>query len=248
MRISLGIIVTLIVLQVCSLPAYSQDKSVSLAYLSYPPYYAADLPNGGPLTEIVEAAFISQGYQVSRKQLPWSRALQWTQDGKYDALYSAWYRQDREEFFAFSEPLPGNELVLFKRKNSDISFKTYADLKPYKIGIVRGYANPPGFDEAGLMLEAVTSDKQNLLKLAGSRIDLVLADKALGNYVLATEMPSAKGALIDWIEPPLAVEKQYLMFSKKATDYMKKKEDFDRGLKLITDSGKLQSIIDRHGL
>ena len=121
------------------------------------------------------------------------------------------------------------------------------DLKPYSIGVVRGYANPPGFDEAGLNLAAVTTDKQNLLKLADERIDLALVDKAVGKYILKTELPVDAAALIDWIEPPLKIENQYIIFSKKAADFRLKHEAFNKGLQAITESGELQRILEKHG-
>lgn len=248
MKKTLISILTIFTLHLWSPFLLSEEKNVSLSYVSYPPYYDKDLELGGPLSEIIVAAFADQGYRVRREQLPWSRAIKWTEEGKFDGLYSAWYREEREEHFAFSSPLPGNELVLFKQKKTQISFKDYKDLKPYSIGVVRGYANPPGFDEADLNLAAVTTDKQNLLKLADSRIDLALVDKALGKYILKTELPSDKASQIDWIEPPLKVENQYLMFSKKAPDYQQKLEAFNKGLKVITENGELQRILEKHGI
>lgn len=225
-----------------------KTKLVSLSYVSYPPYYDEQLPLGGPLTEIIEAAFKLEGYQVKREMLPWSRAIKWTEKGNYDALYTAWYREEREQSFAFSDPLPGNELVLFKLKKSNISYKEYKDLAPYSIGVVRDYANPPSFDGAGLNLAPVTSDKQNILKLADERIDLALSDKALGKFIMRTELKPEKADKIDWLEPPLIIEPQYLMFSRQAKDYQVKLKAFNTGLKKLTDSGELDRIIKKHGL
>ncbi len=237
----------LLVLQTWSLLVIAEDKMVSLSYVSYPPYYDENLENGGPLSEIIETAFANQGYFVKLEQLPWSRAFKWTEEGKFDGLYGAWYRVEREADFVFSDPLPGNELVLFKHKKLQLSFNDYKGLKPYSIGVVRAYANPPGFDEAGLNLETVTTDKQNLLKLADARIDLALVDKALGKYIIKKELPAEKAAELDWVEPPLKIENQYLMFSKKAPDYRLKQEAFNKGLQAITDSGELQRILEKHG-
>lgn len=227
--------------------ALANEKSVSLSFVDYPPYYSQDLQNDGPISEIIALAYKKQGYKVSTEQLPWARALEWTKEGKYDGIYTAWYREDRKEHFAFSSPLPANEIVLFKHKNTQVNFKSYADLKPYLIGIVRGYANPPGFDDAGLKTAAVTSDKQNLLKLSDSRIDLALVDKATGNHIIRTKIPAMQEKL-DWVSPPLKVDPQYIMFSRKAPNFETKLNDFNAGLKQITDSGELQEILDKHGL
>jgi polar amino acid transport system substrate-binding protein len=225
----------------------AQEKQISLSYVNYPPYYGETLENGGPITEIIVSAFNKQGYSVSLELLPWSRALEWTKEGKYDGIFTAWFREERKEFFAFSSPLPANEVVLFKLKERDISYQNYSDLKPYSIGVVRGYANPQGFDEAGLKLAAVTTDKQNFMKLAGSRIDLALADKATGKYLIKTEIPDMVDK-IDWIEPPLKIDTQHIMFSKQAAHYLRKLEDFNKGLATITASGELENILQKHGM
>ena len=226
---------------------HASDKSVSLSFIDYPPYYGKQLDNDGPISEIIQLAYKTQGYTVTAEQLPWSRALEWTKEGKYDGIYTAWYRKDREHDFAFSAPLPANEVVLFKHKNNKVTYQQYTDLKPYVIGVVRGYANPPGFDEANLKTAAVTSDKQNLLKLADSRIDLALVDKALGMHIIRSKIPDMQDQL-DWVEPPLKVEPQYIMFSRRALDFEKKLADFNAGLQQITDSGDLQKILNKHGM
>ncbi len=246
MKRTLTLILILLSLQTAYSKLLAEEKTVSLSYVSYPPYYSEDLQNGGPLSEIIVAAFADQGYSVKREQLPWSRAIKWTADGKYDGIYTAWYRVERESDFVFSTALPGNELVLFKHKKHQISYKEFTDLKGYSIGVVRGYVNPPGFDNAGLDLAEVTTDKQNILKLSDARIDLALLDKALGNYILRTELPPEKAMEIDWIEPTIKIEPQYVMFSKKAKNYLEKQEAFNRGLKSLTESGELKRIFERH--
>ena len=128
MKKSLITLISLISLSIFVCSALAQEKNVSLSYVSYPPFYGKAMENGGPITEIIVQAFKVQGYQVKLEQLPWSRALEWTKEGKYDGIYSAWFREDREEFFVFSDPLPANEIVLFKHKNKDITHQEYADL------------------------------------------------------------------------------------------------------------------------
>lgn len=223
------------------------ERSISLSYLDYPPFCGEKLLNGGPMTEIITAAFQNQGYAITLEQLPWSRALKWTKEGDFDGIFTAWYRDARLEDFSYSSPLPDNQLVLFKRKTDNIQYEKLEDLKPYSIGVVRGYANPPNFEAANLNLEVVNTDRQNLLKLSQSHIDLALIDKEVGRYILRSEFPEIADKL-DWIEPAIHTEKQYLMFSKARPDYEQKREDFNLGLKNIKASGLYQTILTKHGL
>ncbi len=223
------------------------ERRVLLAATEYPPYYGAKLPNQGVITEIIREAFKQSGYAVVIRFLPWKRALEATRRGEFDALYSAWYREDRTRWFAFSEPLPiANQIGFFKRVDRRIAYRSIADLKPYKIGIVRGYSNPVEFDRAGLDTEAVTDDRLNMKKLAIGRLDLVLIDRVIGQHIIDTELPESAG-LLEWINPPLKTDEQYLIFSKKAAEFSAKRKAFNQGLRHIVGTGKAARIIKRHG-
>jgi polar amino acid transport system substrate-binding protein len=222
-------------------------KQVMLATTEYPPYYGELLPDQGVITEIIREAFKHAGYEVKIKFLPWKRALEMTRQGEFNALFTAWYREDREQWFGFSDPLPiANEIGFYKRKDCKISYRTIEDLRPYKIGIVRGYSNPAEFDKAKLDTEEVTEDRLNIQKLAVGRIDLALIDKIIGQHIIDTELPESAQKL-DWLDPPLKIDDQYLMFSKKFDDYREKIADFNRGLHQIIEAGIVKAIIIKHG-
>jgi polar amino acid transport system substrate-binding protein len=222
-------------------------KQATLAATEYPPYYGELLPNQGVITEIIREAFKHVGYEVKIKFLPWKRALEMTRQGEFDALYTAWYREEREQWFGFSEPLPiANVIGFYKRKDRKISYRTLEDLRPYKIGIVRGYSNPVEFEQAKLDTEEVTEDRLNIQKLAVGRIDLALIDKIIGQHIIDTELPESAQKL-EWLNPPLKIDNQYLIFSKKCDDYREKIEDFNRGLHQIIEAGIVKAIIVKHG-
>lgn len=150
-------------------------------------------------------------------------------------------------WFDFSDPLPiANQIGFFKRSDRPISYRTIEDLRPYKIGIVRWYSNPVAFEQAGLDTEAVTDDRLNMKKLAAGRIDLVLIDKVIGHCIIETELPESAHRL-EWLEPTLNTDDQYVIFSRAVEDFDKKRSDFNRGLKQIIQSWAVQAIIERHG-
>ena len=222
------------------------EQKINLSATEWPPYYGKDLKNNGFITEIIRAVFRRVGYEVAVDFLPWKRALHDTKAGKYDGLFTVWYRKEREQWFVFSRALPPNEVVLFKRKDKNISFKNYQSLKPYRIGVVRGYATPPGFDEAKLKTSEVNSDELNLRKLHKDRIDLALTDKITGMHIIKKKMPEAADAL-EWMQPSLHIEIQHLVISKKAKNYQKKLQDFNRGLEQLEQDGTLKAILEAHG-
>lgn len=233
---------------VCLVNAPVQASEINLLTVDYSPFYGPNLPNEGPITEIVTAAFKKADYQVKVKYVPWARAMADAKAGKADGLHGAWYAKEREQWFVYSDKLPGNEIVLYKRKGSGPqAFIGYADLQPYKLGVVRGYVNPPDFDAANLRTEEANSDKLNLTKLAKERVDLILIDRAIAKHILANELAEYKDQL-EAVEPPLTIEYLYMLISKESANYQQKVDDFNRGLEALTEEGGVDEIMKRHNL
>jgi len=245
--IAWGILLTSLI-SICLWPhTAGAERQILLAATEYPPYYGAKLHNQGVITEIIREAFKRSGYEVEIRFLPWKRALEATRRGEFDALFTAWYRENRTQWFDFSDPLPiANQIGFYKRVNRHIAFRSIEELRPYKIGIVRGYSNPVDFDQAGLDTEAVTDDRLNMKKLAAGRIDLVLIDRVIGQYIIDTDLPESAN-LLEWIDPPLKTDDQYLIFSKNVSDFAVKRAAFNRGLRHIIKTGQVRKIITRHG-
>ena len=238
----------LIWILLCVPVAQAGARDIKLMTTEYPPYYAPSLPNGGPITELVVEAFRKVGHRASIDFVPWVRAMEYAKAGKVDGLHGAWHSKEREQWFAFSERLPGGELVLFKRKGSQPDmFTSYAELRPYTIGIVREYRNPEAFEAANLRTDEAISDSVNLMKLAKRRVDLVLIDRALANFLLLTELIEYSTQL-EAVEPPVEVLPMYLLISRKIHGHVEIANDFNRGIKLLRAEGSIERILQRHGM
>ena len=235
-------------LAAASLLSPANAERVRLVTVEYPPYYGPDLPNDGPITEIVAEAYARVGFALEVEFMPWVRALRDAKAGRVDGVLGGWHSEERERWFLFSEPLPGNEIVLYKRKGTPPqTFTGYESLRDYKIGTVRGYRNPPEFDAANLRTEAADSDKVNLIKLANARVDLVLIDRAMAKFILATEL-SRHDAALEAVEPPLDFPPLYVLISMQAGEHRKKLDALNEGLKLLQAEGAVREIMKRHGM
>ncbi len=226
--------------------AVAEGRKLDIAATEYPPFYGEEMEGQGFMSEIILEAFDRAGYQADVKFMPWKRALETTKKGKHDGLYTVWYRPEREEWFVYSDALPANELVFFKRKGDDISFSGYEDLKPYTIAVVRGYAAPPGFEEAGLTTAEGKDDEENLRKLRKGRVDLALIDRIVAQHTINRVMPDAAEQLV-WLEPPVHVEVQYLVLSKAADDHQAILAAFNGALAEMRADGTLVGIMAKHG-
>lgn len=227
--------------------AFSSDKVIKLATLNWEPYVEKNLENHGFTSEIVSEVFKKAGYQVEIHFMPWARVLTEVKTGEYDAMYPAYYSEERARTFALSNSIARGLLVLYKRSSDTILYKTLMDLKPYKIGVVRGYVNTPKFDSAVyLNKKIVNSDKQNLLKLLTGRIDLAVIDNYTAKRIIKTDIPQAIEKL-EFLEPPLENKGLYVGFSKAIKDYPKVLKDFNQALNDMINKGLIDDIVKKHG-
>ncbi|WP_158228920.1 substrate-binding periplasmic protein [Chitinimonas sp. BJB300] len=168
--------------------AFSQkvqaEELLQFVTTEYPPYTTTNMPNGGVITAIATEAFKRSGYNINVTILPWARALREGTEGRVDGIVAIWHSKEREQWFIYSNPIAPNQIGFYKRVDSSISYKKLSDLKPYTIGTVRGYANPPAFDEAKLNVVDAVDDETNLRKLGAKRLDLVLIDKGVAQYLI----------------------------------------------------------------
>jgi polar amino acid transport system substrate-binding protein len=226
----------------------AQSRRLVFASTEFPPYYAQDLPQYGPISEIVTAACEHMGYTVEFRFYPWARALSLGELGTVDGLSGIWISKERERSFLFSNPLPGNTIILMKRAGSGPSrFTSLESLGSLRIGTVRGYVNPAGFDEAALNVEAVTEDLQNLKKLQAHRLDLVLIDREVGRHLIQRKLPEAMNAFEE-LTPPLEYKNLYLAIPRQNPAAAEIVEAFNRGLEWITRQGQLKAILAKHGM
>ena len=225
------------------LDCIAQD-TVLLGASEYPPYYSERLLNQGFITEIAVAAFEAVDYEVEVQFKPFSRVYEESKFGSLDGLVALWFTKDRAQWFAFSDPLPPNELGFYKLINNTTQFTTYSELGRTKVGIVRSYANPEGFDEANLNTFEVEEDYRLILLLKYRRIDLALMDRRVGAFLIKNKYPELVDQTV-FVEPPLQVKYQHIAFSKKKKGYEKRLKDFNRGLNIIKKNGMLDKILKK---
>ncbi len=220
-------------LMATSLPCWSDTtatgsalKTVSLVTSKFPPYKDPELPDNGLLVAITRAALEKVGYELTITYRPWARVLVEIESGSYDGILGVWYREQRQAWLAYSQPIGVNRVMLFK--HTGLAFK-FNSLKPYTIGVVRGYATTAEFIAANLNVEDVTSDEQNVHKLVNRRIDFTLMDELVMYNLLKKKYPD-----LDVIEEVgLVVEREetFVGFSKDAVGFAQKLIDFNIGLR-----------------
>ncbi|MCK5096791.1 MAG: transporter substrate-binding domain-containing protein [Desulfobacteraceae bacterium] len=221
-------------------------ETIRIATLNWEPYIGQQLTNEGVMAEITREAFKRLGYMVEYNYLPWKRAVVMAEKGEYDGYFPAYWSKQREEKSIFTEVILSGPVGFFKIKKHIISFNKLEDLIPYRIGIVHGFVNTPAFDAADyLKKEVVTTDLQNIQKLLKHRVDLIVADKFVGFYLINKFIPHMKGQ-IEFIFPPLQNKELYICMSKKTKNVNEKVKAFNKGLKEIKKDGTFANILQKY--
>lgn len=226
------------------LAAICHAQTLTLIATEFPPYTAEALPEQGFFTAIARASFKAVGYDTKVVFAPWARVMAQMKQGQYDAVLAVWYQTEREQFLAFTDPLWTNRIGFFGRSDGEIDVHRLSALKPYTIGVVRDYANPPEFEAAHLNTEPAVDDLTNLRKLLAGHVDLALIDKTLAEFLIRTRMPEANERL-SWLEPPVASMPLYVGLARKRHGYQQRLDDFNRGLSIIRHNGEYDRIVKR---
>lgn len=225
-------------------PAFA-GRELHLVATNYPPFYAEGLAEQGGVAQVVKEAFKRQGYHATVKFYPFARATLLVKTGQADGIIGLWYRKEREQWAYFSSPIQPVQIVFYKRKDAPLNFSQLSELKPYTIGIGRGYANPPEIFAAGLTTEEGNSDEMNLKKLFLKRIDLVLIGHNLARYLIQ-QGPAEYVDAFEQVGPPIATEVFHLGASLMVDDHQKLVADFNQGLEKMRLDGRLSEILDQY--
>lgn len=201
---------------------------------------------GGFLEEITKSAYSAVGYNIQIEYLPWARALEKVKNSNSDVLLGAQYTFERSKYLKYSDKIAESEMVFFKRKSLKIKYSTLEDLEGYTIGTIIKSIYTEEFDKAKyLKKEPVSNYITNIDKLISGRIDLFLEKKNVVLKELEINYIEEKNK-IDYLEKPLKKLEFYNCFSNKDPNYIKKLNDFNKGLSIIKKNGTYTKIMSKN--
>jgi polar amino acid transport system substrate-binding protein len=230
--------------------AYAEQE-LRLQANTSPPYADAQLPDQGLALELVKHIFAQTDYQPVISIENWSRALEGTEVGVYDALASVWYSKERDKDLLFSEPYLRSELLILKLRSNRGRYSSLQDLAGSRLGVRTDYAY--GVDLAaipGVQLVAEDQLVPNLLNLLNGKVDFVIADQRTAAMQLH-EFLADKITQFAVVEIALPPEERHVAASRAWPGHEKMIADFNRALKTVQKDGSLQAITskwdDRYG-
>jgi polar amino acid transport system substrate-binding protein len=136
--------------------------------------------------ETTAIVFERLGIDVKWEFLPWKRCLSMLKQGRADGALDIFKRDERDDLLLYpSEPLSDVEWVLFYANARPHPFLTLDDLRGLTIGVSPGYLYSNAFAASTVFTrEPAPSHEANFGKLLLGRIDMVITDRRVGQYVL----------------------------------------------------------------
>ncbi|MBK5537686.1 transporter substrate-binding domain-containing protein [Pseudomonas sp. TH05] len=155
----------------------------------WPPYaYEENGKAMGLDYEATAIVFQRLGIEVQWQFLPWKRCLAMLEQGQADAVLDIFHREEREKSLLYpSEPLSEVEFVMFYANQRPHPFSRLETLSGLTIGTSPGYLYTDEFNDSPLFTrEPAPTQEANFGKLLLGRIDLVITDRRVGQYLLDT--------------------------------------------------------------
>ena len=192
---------------------------------------------------LVSAAMERASIPVRLEIRPWKRALAEGETGK-SGIGGIYQNEERARKYDFSDPIMTENIVVYFNRATPIDFRTVSDLQGKTIGVIRGWSYGDAFDAArrnGLfMVEEVSGDRSNFMKLADGRLDAILSIEESGQATIAAAGLSNIGQSRSY----LASNKAYLAFAKSAQqkDIL---AGFNKALSAMRHDGTFDRIVAR---
>lgn len=207
--------------------------------------------NPGFMIEIAQRSLAQGGHTVDYDLMPWERALHSAENGIIDCVVGA-YKSDAPNLL-FPEHSQGVDITgTFVKKGSPWRYSDVEGLKSVQIGAITGYSYGDDLDafieqnpQKVQLLSGDTALEQNIRKLLGGRIDVILESPAVFNAKLKELNLQGQAEFAGAIGEP---ENLYIACSpKKDTSkaYIKLISD---GTQQLRQSGELKTILEKYGL
>lgn len=228
-----------------------QAQTLKLGTGEFLPYTSESLKLGGPLSQVVTAAFAKTNYQVEMLFTPWNRTIKLAKNNRVDATFPWSVKADRQEHFLYSKPLFIFEHRAFSLKGSKVNLSEKA---------AKGSVNlcrPQGYTLHGLAKELVASgaakhfippDVENCFEmLKVGRVDVVVVDRLEGPKIINKLFSNIDDVIM--LDKVIHKYSNHLIISKKHPQAKQLIKDFDMGLDQIMETGEYQTILyDELGL
>jgi len=160
-----------------------------LASTTWPPYVDEALADGGSLSAVLMPTLqgIAPGLRIA--YFPWRRTVMTglRQEG-YVGYFPEYDSPEVRQQCYLSRSIGHSPVGFAYLKKGHFDWKTLDDLKGLQLGTVSGYVNDEAFDDkvarGVLRVDTVSTDMMNVQKLLVHRVDVIVIDRNVFEYLL----------------------------------------------------------------
>jgi polar amino acid transport system substrate-binding protein len=223
----------------------SAQQKVRLMASTSPPYADRTLPDQGLAVEMARHIFSRTPYSTEVSFENWSRAMEGVRVGVYDALVAAWYEEERNSDFLFSEPYLRGELIIVKARKDRGTYRSLEDLAGRRLGIQLDYAYGIDFSQIpDLKLVEENQLISNLLNLLNDKVDFVIGDQRTMSQQLH-EFLNQQVTSFEVLPIRLAGRDRHLAASRETPGHEQLVAAFNRALAATRKDGSYQKILKK---
>ncbi len=216
------------------------------------PPFVSENPRESMLTELLDTVAAEMGVTFNISFMPWKRCQKTVQKATAWAAFPYARTPVRERDFHYSDSLYTVDVKFFHHrrdgKRKPIVYSALSDLKKHTVGGVIGYYYVNAFREAGIPMDLVTNEEQNVRKLSSGRVDLIIINETVGWYLINKIFPKEEALKFGTVEKPYLTDSAYLITSRKYPGTRALLARFNRALQRTRDSGLYRSLADKHGI
>ena len=241
-----AILATLLCL-VLAMQTASANETVRLTNGDWQPLMSKNGPHHGIASHIVTEAFALVGVEVKYGFFPWNRSMKLAQDGRWDGSVIWWDREERHQYFFYTEPVVQSTTVFFHLKSTNFDWRTFRDLGDLRVGGSIGYNYGKAFnaaEETGVIqTDWGPNDEIGLKKLLKKRIDIFPGELMVTYAQIRDTFSEGEATLFTHHPNPIFEEPMYLLLSKGVSGMKQMRDRFNQGLRLLKKSGRYDRIL-----
>ncbi len=223
-------------------PSRSLADPITIASGEFAPYSGYALYKNGFACHVISESFKRVGHSVQYVFLPWKRSYLEAKSGTFQATSTWVTNPQRLGDFYYSQPVYNSTTLLYHLKSNPISqWEKLSDLKSYRFGATREYTYTEEFwnlhSSGVLNVQITNTDQSNLHKLLFKRIDIFPLNEIVATELISEHFSDPQGDEFIALLKPISDLPSSIIFPKILEGSKKRREDFNRGLKILKKDG-----------
>lgn len=206
------------------------------------PYSGEAMPHYGAFTKRVSTVCSEMGTVPDYRFYPWRRCFDSVIKHRVWAAFPYAFTEERAKEVWYSDTLSCSKTLFFHYdqdgRSKSYRVETKEDLKPYRLGGIKGYYYEVFFEKAGLDVDYVNKEIYGLEKLKLGRIDLMPMNEKVAWNLIDTHFPEERHRF-KTLPIPLSVNTLHLIVSKGYPDSKQWLDRFNQTMKICVEKGLL---------